>query len=196
MEKLFAPEETRELIRGWIVHARKGWKKQEKAARRLESQYRSMGVASVILSAIVGASLFSSLEAEYAPWGRIVAGFVSVAASVLASLVTFHRFEERTERHRSAGVGFKTALRELEKLHVAHSVSTPGPDSIDRIQQELGDLGKIEPVVPEDINRAVEKDFRVYRFVPKAEDLRAEGKARSRDGSRSPERNGGTVTAI
>jgi len=53
MEKIFAPEESRELIRGWLIHARKGWKKHEEAARRLESQYRRVGVASVALSAVV-----------------------------------------------------------------------------------------------------------------------------------------------
>ncbi len=67
MEKILAPEEIRELLRSGLVHARKEWKKHGEAARRLEPQYRTVGVASVILAAIVGASLFASLETAYAP---------------------------------------------------------------------------------------------------------------------------------
>lgn len=172
MEKIFAPEESRELIRGWLIHARKGWKKHEEAARRLESQYRRVGVASVALSAVVGASLFASLEAAYEPWGRIIAGFVSISASVLASLITFQRFEERVEKHRAAAVSYKGALRTLEKLHMMPAGPLLDQESSNRIQEELDELEKFAPVVPEDINRAVEERFEVYEFVAKAEDLR------------------------
>lgn len=172
MEKIFAPEESRELIRGWLLHARKSWKKQEEAARRLESQYRRVGVASVILSAVVGASLFASLEGAYEPWSRIIAGIVSISASVLASLITFQRYEERTEKHRAAGVSYKVALRKLEKMHTVPDSSMLDQESINRIQEELDELEKSAPVVPEDINRAVEEHYQVYSFVPKAADLR------------------------
>lgn len=172
LEKIFAPEESPELLRGWLIHARKGWKKQEEAARRLESQYRRVGVASVILSAVVGASLFASLEAAYEPWSRIVAGIVSISASVLASLITFHRYEERTEKHRSAGISYKIALRKLEKMHTAPNSSMLDQESLNRIQEELDELEKVAPVVPEDIDRAVEERYQVYSFVPKAADLR------------------------
>jgi len=58
MEQIFEPKERRELLKGWLIHDRKGWKKHAEAARRLERQYRLVGVFSVALSAIVGASLF------------------------------------------------------------------------------------------------------------------------------------------
>ena len=102
MEQIFEPKERRELLKGWLVHDRKGWKKHAEAARRLERQYRLVGVFSVALSAIVGASLFASLEGSYEPWSRIVAGIISITASVLSGLLTFNRYEERTEKHRVA----------------------------------------------------------------------------------------------
>src|SRR5919197_3695853 len=109
MEKIFAPEQPREVVRGWLIHARKEWKKQNEAARRLESQYRKIGVLSQVLSAVVGASVFASLEAAYEPWSRIAAGIVSVCAAVLSSLLTFNRYEERTEKHRAAAARYKEA---------------------------------------------------------------------------------------
>lgn len=173
MEKIFAPDETRELIRGWLIHARKGWKNHEEAARRLESQYRRVGAASVALSAVVGTTLFASLEASYEPWIRIVAGLLSLASSVLASLITFHRYEERLEKHRAAAASYKGALQKLEELHMLDSSGTPDQESKKAIKEQFDQLGKFAPVVPEDINRAVEKRFEVYKFVAKAEDLRA-----------------------
>jgi hypothetical protein len=179
MEKIFAPEESREVIRGWLIHARKSWKKHEEAARRLESQYRRVGVASVVLSAVVGTSLFASLEASYEPWIRIIAGILSLSAAVLASLMTFHRYEERVEKHRTAAVSYKRALRRLEKLHMKLSAgSTLDQESRNEIEQELDEIEKFAPVVPDDINRAVEKCFEVYVFVANAEDLRPEQKDR------------------
>ena len=172
MEKIFAPEESRELLRGWLIHARKGWKKHEEAARRLESQYRRVGVISVILSAIVGGSLFVSLEAWYEPWSRIIASIVSISASVLASLITFHQYAERTEKHRAAGVSHKVALRRLEKMYTVLNSSMPDQESINRIQEELDELEKSTPVVPEKINRVVEERYEDYNFEPKAENLR------------------------
>ncbi len=164
--KIFAPEEVPELLRGWLVHARKEWKKHGEAARRLESQYRKVGDASVISSAIVGASLFASLETAYEPWGRIFAGILSISASVLSSLITFHRYEERTEKHRKAGVDHKAALRTLERMHATLKTSMPDPDSITKIEQNLDELEKSAPVVPQDIDSCVEQRYKEYTFDP------------------------------
>lgn len=174
MEKIFAPQKSRQLIQGWLIHARKGWKKHEEAARRLESQYRTVGLASIILSAVVGASIFASLETMLEPWGRIIAGIVSISASVLASLLTFHRYEERTEKHRTASASYKASLRRLERMHAVPGNSKLEQETINGIEEEFAELEKLAPVVPEDINRAVEKRYEVYRFVANPADLRPE----------------------
>jgi uncharacterized membrane protein YbhN (UPF0104 family) len=171
MEPIFSPEENRELIRGWLIHARKGWKKHEKASRRIESQYQIIGVASVVLSAFVGGSIFTWLEAANDPWGKIVVGLFSFFAAALAGLITFQRFEERAEKHRSAGVNYKAALRNLEKIHSLPDGSKLDQEVINRIQEIFDQLEKLAPVVPENINRAVEKQYQCYRFESKAEDL-------------------------
>jgi hypothetical protein len=116
----------------------------------------------------------ASLETMYEPWGRIIAGIVSIAASVLASLLTFNRYEERTEKHRSAGISYKAALRKLEKLHVASSGAKMEQEGLSQIEEVFVELEKLAPVVPEDINRAVEERYEVYRFVANPTDLRPE----------------------
>lgn len=171
MEKIFSPQESRELLRGWQIHVRKSWKNHEAAARRLETQYRRVGLVSVILSAVVGASVFASLEASYEPWSRIVAGLVSLAASILSGLITFNRYEERTEKHRAISVRYKSELRRLEQILAAPPDETPDTESLDRLRQELDDLEASAPVVPEDINALIEKNYEEYSFVPTVSDL-------------------------
>lgn len=182
MEKIFAPEESRELIRGWLIHARKSWKKHEEAARQLEAQYRYVGIASLILSAVVGASIFSSLEIAFEPWGRLIAGVLSIVASVLTSLITFQRYEERTEKHRAASVMYKAVLRKLEEfheeLHTEPNRVIADPELVHQIRDELDNLEKLTPVVNEKVNQLIERRFEAYKFVAEAEDLRPERKER------------------
>jgi hypothetical protein len=172
MEKIFAPEEPREVVRGWLIHARKAWKKQDEAARRMEAQYRRVGVASVVLSAIVGASIFAALESAFEPWSRIAAGIVSICAAVLSGLLTFHRYEERAEKHRAAAVSYKAALRALERAHTPPGAPAPERERLDRIEAQLDELEKSAPVVPQEVDRAAEESYQAYDFVARAADLR------------------------
>lgn len=193
MEKIFSPQESRELLRGWQIHIRKSWKKHEEAARRLESQYRRVGVASVILSAVVGASVFASLEAVYEPWSRIIAGLVSLSAAVLSSLITFNRYEERTEKHRAVSARYKAGLRRLEQVLATPRHESLDPESLDRLRQELDDLEASAPVVPEDINRAIEASYQEYSFVPKASDLAFGQDKQTADDKPTPQPPGGAA---
>ena len=71
-----------------------------------------------------------------------------------------------------AGVGYKAALRKLEKIHTTSTSSMPDQDSINQIEDELDNLEKSAPVVPEAINHTVEERYKDYNFVPRAADLR------------------------
>src|SRR5215470_19634174 len=169
MVQIFEPNGRRELLKGWLIHDRKGWLKHGQAARRLERTYRRIGTFSIVLSTIVGASIFASLERLYEPWSRIIAGIVSIAASVRSSLLTFNRFEERTEKHRIAAVRYKTSLKKIEAL-----LSTGNPNiddsTISQIEEAFQDLERTAPVVPADIDDDVEKSHENFTFVHEAED--------------------------
>jgi hypothetical protein len=174
MENIFLPKDSFELLKGWLINGRKGWKKHEEAARRLESRYRRIGAVSIIFSAIVGTSLFASPEDRWEPWSRMLAGAISIMASVLSGLLTFYRYQERSEHHRTAGVGYKGMVRRIEQL-----LATPDsldPSGIEAVRQELHQLEVSTPVVPEEISQRIENDYRIYHFVRTAEDLRPPGK--------------------
>jgi hypothetical protein len=75
-----------------------------------------LGIPVVVLSAIVGTSLFASVSGGGVAVGvRIAAGTVSLIAGVLASIQTFLRFGARAEQHRIAAERWAAVRREIEK---------------------------------------------------------------------------------
>ena len=85
-KKLFEPANREELLRGWLLHAHKGRDRHDLAARRNDTLRYWLGVPTVILSAVVGTSVFASLGAQVDTSLKIVIGLVSITSAVLASL--------------------------------------------------------------------------------------------------------------
>ena len=86
-------------------------------AEQLSRRNLFLGIPAVVLSAIVGTSLFVSVSGDGVADGiRIAAGTVSLIAGVLASIQTFLRFGARAEQHRVAAERWAAVKREIEKV--------------------------------------------------------------------------------
>lgn len=85
--------------------------------------------------------------------------------------ITFHRYEEKTEKHRLSGVRYKGIIRELEQILATPRQATITESLIDHLRQELDELETVTPVVPDDINQSIETRCQEYLFVPNATDL-------------------------
>lgn len=167
------PDSTEELLRFWLVHANKGRDRHDEAARRLERYRYWLGVPATALSALVGTSVFASL-AEGGPVDtriRVLVGLIAILAAVLASLQTTYNFASRADNHRSVGVKYKDAIRELEEKLTLGQVPLD-PDWLANIRARFKDLESSAPVVPEHIYDHIERRYEpgVY-FVGKAKDL-------------------------
>ena len=77
---------------------------------------RILGIPVVILSAVVGTSIFSALALKPDDIDKILVGFVSIITSVLAALQTFLGFSERAEKHRVAGAKFAAMYKEVDQM--------------------------------------------------------------------------------
>ena len=173
-KKIFEPENGDEILRGWILHAHKGRDRHDEAARQLNKHHHRLGVPAAFLSAIVGASVFASLEARLGPWVTIGVGFLSIASSALASLQTFYNYAERTKNHRVAGARYKAIIRELEEIFSKGSMA--GKDQnfgnlLDDIRNRLDALEQEAPVVPHWIYDKIERRYSQVVFTQKAADL-------------------------
>lgn len=109
-----------------------------------------LGMPVMALTTFVGTSVFASLQQAEPEWFRILIGFASVLAAVLASFQTFLGFAERAEKHRVAGAKYGAVGRQLEALIAA---STASPEESGAIREKLDALALESPNVPLSIYR-------------------------------------------
>jgi hypothetical protein len=115
-------------------------------AEELSRRNLFLGIPVVVLSAIVGTSLFASVSGNGVDVGiRIAAGTVSLIAGVLASIQTFLRFGARAEQHRVAAERWAAVKREIEKVRAlpAEQVGDANEllDDIKTLESGVGQTG-------------------------------------------------------
>src|SRR5215813_745151 len=124
---IFNPESDDELLLGWLVHAHKCRDRNDLAARRCDTLRYAIGVPTIMLSAIVGASVFAALGQNPDLPVKLLVGFLSVASAALAAVQTFLDYPARAERHRAAAAKYKGLVHEIEQVLCAK----PHPESRD-----------------------------------------------------------------
>lgn len=107
------------LVSAWYRRAREAQFAHYVAAGRLASMNLRLGVPSIIFSAAAGTTLFATAQEQTASMViPIAAGFVALMAGVLSALQTFLAFNERADKHRSAGAAYGMIRREMEQLQI------------------------------------------------------------------------------
>jgi len=107
-----------ELIHEWHMRVYGMQTAHYDAATHLERLNLSFGIPVIILSTIVGTTIFATVAKTGSIRTQIIVGLFSVAAAVLASLQTFLRYSERAEKHRVAGTKYASLKAELEMISV------------------------------------------------------------------------------
>jgi hypothetical protein len=132
---------------------------------------RMIGVPTIVLTAIVGTSAFSSLtEArQVSPEWQLVAGILSLLAAALASLLTFFRFPERAVDHRRASAAFGNIRREIEQLLTRDFDADQGEEINERlteIRKAIDDADANSAEVPNSIWRRTYKGLKNSKPPP------------------------------
>ncbi|HEX8495335.1 MAG TPA: SLATT domain-containing protein [Pyrinomonadaceae bacterium] len=105
-----------ELLVKWSERVRRAQAAHYDSAVRCNRQHFWIGVPVVILTALIGTSVFVTLQKEADFYMKLAVGLASVAAAVLASVQTFLRFLERAESHRIAAMRFGALRKEIEYI--------------------------------------------------------------------------------
>jgi hypothetical protein len=105
-----------------------------------------LGIPAVVLSTLVGTSVFATVQKQPELWLQITVGLASVVAALLASLQTFLGYAERAEKHRVAGAKYGALGRELEQLRA--SGASPSPEAMAEVRKRLDDLAVESPNNP------------------------------------------------
>jgi hypothetical protein len=114
-----------DLLERYRLRAHRMARAQFLASKRAHSMHNVLGIPVVVLTTVVGTTIFSSLGASPDSRLVIVAGLISLLAAVLAALQTFLAFAERAEKHRTAAAAYSTLKRELDLLATKLLIATP-----------------------------------------------------------------------
>jgi hypothetical protein len=122
------------LLERWRVRVRKAQRAHYSSAVLCQNRHFWLGLPVVVLTTVVGTSVFATLSKEADFSTKIAVGIASVAAAVLAAIQTFLRFSERAESHRIAGIKFGAMKKEIEHIQAFPPAKT---DEIKRLCASL-----------------------------------------------------------
>jgi hypothetical protein len=130
-------------------------------ATALEARSRWLGVPVIVISGLVGTSVFASVAADVIPvQAKLLVGALSVLAAVLSSLQTFFKFAERAEKHKTFGARFGAIRRELEVLH-ASGAAAGEPHYIGTLRERLDRLAEEAPAVSAAVHGRVRHQLQI-----------------------------------
>ncbi|MDY6892381.1 MAG: SLATT domain-containing protein [Chloroflexota bacterium] len=135
-----------------------------RAAEVAERRGRQIGVPSVIISAVVATSIFSTLGESIDIRWRIATGAVALLAAVLAALQAFLSYGDRAEKHKAAGANYRSMRLELDVFLLKYSARQQcdhdeALTELERISERLGSLAANSPTLTEKIYVQGRREF-------------------------------------
>lgn len=140
---------ARELITQWrngvrINHQAHAW-----AALRFQRRESMFGLPVVIITAVIGTSLFGDLTKETV-W-KFVIGGLSVLTTVLASAQALLKNAELAEQHKAAALQYGKLRRRIEILLATDGSEKSIEAALPGLQEEWDGLDAQSPMLPQDL---------------------------------------------
>jgi hypothetical protein len=149
------------LVTDWFRRVRESQRVHYECANYYSRLNYFLGIPTIVLSAAVGTAVFASFDKQAAGAVRLILGFISMTAAVLASLQTFLSFAERANRHRVTGAKYGAIRRTLEKLKTVFPTEHDAlRRELDAIQKAMDDLAENAPHVPSRLKERVDNELK------------------------------------
>ncbi|WP_241273169.1 SLATT domain-containing protein [Belliella calami] len=113
---------------------------------------RIIGLLSTLISAMVATAIFSSFAQSESRNIIIIAGAVSVLATLLSAAAAFLKYGELAERHNNAVAQFGSLRRELETMVMNETILNDNM-KFQEINTKWSELEKSSPAIPSKIYR-------------------------------------------
>jgi hypothetical protein len=108
----------------------------------------SLGIPVIILTTIVGSSVFGTLQSQVELAYKIGVGFISMLAALLAGMQTLFNFKEQSERHRITGVRLGALVRQLDQIrHLPFESRGDAKQFLDQIRKEWDTIQEAAPMI-------------------------------------------------
>jgi hypothetical protein len=161
-------DQLEELLQSWHRRVAAAEAGHRVMADRMRRRYLMLGVPVVILTTIVGTSVFASIQdAKVATWIRVVVGSVSLLAAVISSLQTFLRYGMRAEGHRVAAIRYETLRRDMAAVLAIPRASRTEPlRQLDGVRNRMDRYAKESPTIGEREWNRLERRFHLSKVPP------------------------------
>jgi hypothetical protein len=133
---------VRKLCKQYRVRAHRMARAQFLASKRTQRMHNWIGIPVVVLSAIVGTSIFATISSSPTLGWVITVGLISVLATTLAALQTFFGFGTRAQQHKVAGAKYSSIMRALDLLELRLRVGGISPE--DALAQLIDISGRLD----------------------------------------------------
>ncbi|WP_163000025.1 SLATT domain-containing protein [Pseudomonas viridiflava] len=129
-----------EVLQRWLKRSRESQLSHQLMAERLSSVHRWLGVLTIGITAIVGAT---TLLATLGDVSKVLLALLTLLAAILSSLQTFLKLEDRTNLHRISGAGYGQVRRKLEL-----AVALESSEKEIRLKEAESELNKLATESP------------------------------------------------
>jgi hypothetical protein len=144
---------------------------------RLDSVY---GVGSTVLTAIVGSTIFVTLQKTASEAIRITAGLVAAVAAVASGIQTAAKYGQLAERYRQASRQYATVARHIDEILADPPTIGQLSSVLDQLRKTLDDAGALAPNVPPRIWKAGPDERHRLAFPSLTTCSNTEGTSRTR----------------
>lgn len=151
---------TIEELDNFKIDCMYGKKTHYNASQRYEKYHKKIGIAVVIMAAIMGTSVFYSISVSELLIARIVTGVFSVSIAVLVLLQTYFHYEKLASQHKSTGDKYLWLMKEAQRLL---AYSNDGIITIEQVQKDLERLSQQVKEIQRDAPTASPKDYQESR---------------------------------
>jgi len=134
------------LLERWHKRVRESQFAHYEACNKLSRFQYWLGIPAVVLSTLVGTSVFATLQKDASLQIKTATAAASVLVAILAGVQTFLRFGDRAEKHRLAGARYGCLRREIEQFHATRN-------------SQSQDMGKFLNGVREKMDKLVEESL-------------------------------------
>jgi hypothetical protein len=138
------------------------------AFSHFKTRDRLLGLISTVLSAVVATTVFASMAESDSNVLIVIAGCISIFATLSAASYSFLKYAQLAERHHQAAASFGQLRRELELM--IYTEENVQADKIEAINQRWTELEKDVPAVPQKIYDRASKKIRPARLEVLNED--------------------------
>lgn len=144
----YTPPETQEkLILSWIKRTRESQFAHYECQRKYEKRHLWLGVPSMIMTTLSGASVVKLLQQNAQDWIKFLAISLALCATLLTALQTFLNNEGKARLHQEAGARYGSLRRKLELLYAEKKYNS---NEMSKLEKEISILAIRSPGVSVD----------------------------------------------